>query len=99
MDLVFVINLLFTIILLSIPFWPKKYLFWGMIIVMLLGISWILFNGCPLVKFQTKKTTPSKELIMMLFPKSTAIDIVRYNYVFLMFIMFILFWRISKSEN
>ena len=94
MDFVFVINVAFSILLISIPFWPKKYLRYGIYIPILLGLSWILFHGCPLVPFQQTRTTPSKEMIKFFYPTIDKIQLVRLNYFGLMLILFFSLYKL-----
>jgi len=53
MDFLYTIHLLFLLITLSIPFWRKKYLQWGVYIPFLTAITWVIFDGCPITNIQT----------------------------------------------
>ena len=52
MDALFILHILLTTTLLSIPFWSVKYLQYGVYIPLIISIIWLLFNGCPLTKIQ-----------------------------------------------
>ena len=50
MNIIFIklLHLLFLIFFSSIPFWPKKYLKYGMFAPLTLATVWFIFEGCPL---------------------------------------------------
>ena len=50
MDIVLLFHLLLIVIFYSIPFWPIKYLQYGIYIPLTITIVWIIFGGCPLSK-------------------------------------------------
>lgn len=51
-DQLFILHFIFVIFFLSIPFWPLKYLKYGVFTPLILATIWIIFLGCPLTKFQ-----------------------------------------------
>ena len=52
MDILFCIHLLLIVILLSIPFWNRNYLKYGVYIPLIITILWLFFGGCPLTQIQ-----------------------------------------------
>ena len=52
-DFLYFIHFLFLLFTLSIPFWRKKYLQYGVYIPFLTSIIWVRFEGCPSTNIQT----------------------------------------------
>ena len=48
MDALWWLHLTFIVFFLSIPFWPLRYLRYGVWAPLALATVWILFTGCPL---------------------------------------------------
>lgn len=53
MDFLYTMHLLFLLMTLSIPFWSKKYLQWGVYIPFFTAMIWVIFDGCPITNIQT----------------------------------------------
>ena len=51
-DKLFILHFIFVIYFLSIPFWPIKYLKYGVYSPILLATIWVIFQGCPLTRYQ-----------------------------------------------
>jgi len=43
-----VLHLILNLLVLSIPFWPREWLKFGIWIPFALAVTWLLFDGCPL---------------------------------------------------
>ena len=70
MDLLFLIHLFLTFSLLTIPFWPIKYLEYGVYIPLILSIIWIIFNGCPFTRLhKIDSSSFSQDLLRFFIPK------------------------------
>lgn len=70
MDTLYIIHLLLSLTLLTIPFWPLEYLQYGVYIPLIIATIWILFNGCPLTKIQTNLNSDNftKEIFKYFIP-------------------------------
>ena len=70
MDILYIIHLLLSFALLTIPFWPLEYLQYGVYIPFMISTIWIIFNGCPLTKIQTNLNSDNftKELFKYFVP-------------------------------
>lgn len=53
MDILYALHVAISIALLSIPFWPHRYLQYGVYIPLGISLLWILCNGCPLTHAQS----------------------------------------------
>lgn len=53
MDAVYALHVVISLLLLTIPFWPYRYLRYGVYLPLVISTVWILFNGCPLTHTQT----------------------------------------------
>jgi hypothetical protein len=52
MDPVWILHVSFIVFFLSIPFWPVRYLKYGVFLPLALATVWIVFDGCPLTRIQ-----------------------------------------------
>ena len=70
MDFLYILHLLLSLTLLTIPFWPLDYLQYGVYIPLIIATIWILFNGCPLTKIQTNLNSDNftKEIFKYFIP-------------------------------
>lgn len=94
MDVVYLLNFLLTVFFVSMLFWDKKYLKYGLYLILIIGLAWIVFGGCPLVKYQKEKGTPLSDFLKYINPNITSIEIVKINYMILLTFMFIVSWRL-----
>ena len=53
MDTLYAIHLFIFLLILTVPFWPIKYLRYGVYIPFILSILWLVCQGCPLTHKQT----------------------------------------------
>jgi len=70
MDVLYIIHLLMTLTLLTIPFWSLNLLQYGVYIPLIISTIWIIFNGCPLTKIQTNLNSDNftKEILKFFMP-------------------------------
>jgi hypothetical protein len=99
MDILFIIHLLLTTTLLSIPFWPLNYLKYGVYIPLIISIIWLLFNGCPLTNIQDIESENfTQELLKPFIPNITTKHTEHFNTFLLLFITVIGFYRL-RGDN
>lgn len=99
MDVLFIIHLSLTLILLSIPFWSLEYLTYGIYIPLIISITWLFFNGCPLTKIQhIESETFTQEILKPVIPSITSKQTEHLNTFILLFITVIGFNKL-KSYN
>lgn len=100
MDALFALHLLIFGIILSIPLWPIPYLKYGIYVPILIAILWVVFNGCPLTKYQTNLNTPSftREIYAYIIPNITVATAERINTAALVFITMLGFRRLKCSN-
>lgn len=86
MDTLFWLHLIFIIFFLSIPFWPIKYLRYGVYAPLLLATIWIILNGCPLTQIQTNLNdeTFSRVLLKYFIPDVTEETTTRVTHYILL---------------
>jgi len=100
MDALFILHILLTTTLLSIPFWSVKYLQYGVYIPLIISIIWLLFNGCPLTKIQNIESESFvKELLKPIMPNITTKQTEHLNTFVLLLITVICFRRIINVKN
>ena len=70
MDILFILHILLSFTLITIPFWQIDYLKFGVYIPLIISASWIIFNGCPLTKIQKNLNSNSftKEIFKYFIP-------------------------------
>jgi hypothetical protein len=99
MDILFIIHLLLTTTLLSIPFWPLDYLKYGVYIPLIISIIWLFFNGCPLTNIQDIDSDSfTQELLKPFIPNITTKHTEHFNTFLLLFITVIGFYRL-RGDN
>lgn len=78
MSLVEIVHLLGILVLLSIPFWDKKYLAYGLFIPICIKIAQILFGGC---LFTIIQNDPGNQYFLKkyFFKNSSREDIINYE--------------------
>jgi hypothetical protein len=74
MDILYWVHLLILLGILSIPFWPKSWLMYGVYVPITISLIWLMFNGCPLTKQQTNISSKSftKEIYSIFVPNMTV---------------------------
>jgi hypothetical protein len=99
MDILFLIHLLFIIYFLSIPFWPIRYLQYGVYAPILLATIWIIFNGCPLTHVQRELNDEyfSRVLLKHIFPNISNESTVRVSYYLLLLVTVLGFKRLCVA--
>jgi hypothetical protein len=96
MDALFILHILLTITLLSIPFWSVDYLQYGVYIPIIISIIWLLFNGCPLTEIQNIKSESFiQEILKPIVPTITTKQTEHLNTFVLLLITVIGFHRIK----
>jgi hypothetical protein len=100
MDLLYVLHLLIFLFICSIPFWNIKYLKVGVYIPIILVITWIIFNGCPLTKVQKNLHGDSftKNLYKYIMPSITSNQANDVNTFTLLLITVIGFNRLRTTK-
>jgi len=88
-DLVWMLHLTFILFFMSIPFWPLKYLRFGVFVPLLLATVWILFDGCPLTQIQRDLNDEyfSKVLLKVFIPDITNEATARASYYILLLVV------------
>lgn len=86
MDLLYALHLLFVVFFLSIPFWSKSYLIYGLYAPILLSTIWIIFDGCPLTRVQYNLNDEyfSRVLLEKFIPNVTKETASRVSYYILL---------------
>ena len=96
MDPLFILHILLTVTLLSIPFWSVDYLQYGVYIPLIISIIWLLFNGCPLTAIQNIKSESFvQEILKPIVPNITTKQTEHINTFILLLITVIGFHRIK----
>jgi len=74
MDILYGLHLLILLGILSIPFWPKAWLMYGVYVPITISLIWVVFDGCPLTKYQTNLSSKSftKEVYSIFVPNITV---------------------------
>lgn len=90
-DILFWLHLLFLIFFLSIPFWPIRYLRWGVYFPVILATIWIIFDGCPLTRIQYNLNDEyfSRILLQYINPNITKEATARFSYYILLVVTII----------
>ena len=85
---------LFLFFMVSIVFWPKKYLMYGRWIPLILALGWIIFDGCPLNRFQEGLNDELfSQVILKRFVKFDKLQTTRFTHFILIVITAIAFYR------
>lgn len=99
MDILFIIHLLLLLIIASIPFWPIKYLEYGVYIPLILSLIWIFCDGCPLTKIhKTDSDTFSPDVLRFFIPNASEKLSQRINQFLLIAITVIGFRRLNNKK-
>jgi hypothetical protein len=100
MDILFILHLLLTVILLSIPFWHYNYLKYGVYIPLIITILWLFFGGCPLTQIQDiEKETFTLELLKSVLPNMKLQDAEHLNTFLLVLITVTGFYKLNKIKE
>ncbi len=96
MDAVFILHLGFILFFLSIPFWSKKYLRYGIFIPTILASIWIIFDGCPLTNIQRDLNDEyfSRILLRVFIPDISNEATARFSYYILLIVTIISYIRL-----
>ena len=99
MDSIFILHLLFIIFFLSVPFWPIKYLRYGVFTPIILATIWIVFDGCPLTHIQRDLNDEyfSRVLLRYFIPNISNESTVRLSYYILILVTVIGFMRLCPK--
>lgn len=85
-DFLFWFHLSFVVFFLSIPFWPRPYLRYGVYAPLLLATIWILFEGCPLTNIDVRLNDEyfSQILLQPFIPDISKEATARFTYYILL---------------
>jgi hypothetical protein len=98
MDLLFWIHLLLTFTLITIPFWPIKYLEYGVYIPLILSIIWIFFNGCPFTRFHKIDSSSFSQDILRFFIPDVSDKLTEHVNTFILLIITVSgFYRLRNA--
>ena len=100
MDTLYIIHILLTLTLFTIPFWPINYLKYGVYIPLLISTIWLMFNGCPLTKFQTNLDSDNftKEILKYFIPSISTKYTEHINTFILILVTVISFTRLCAKK-
>lgn len=81
MDILYVVHLFILLVIFSIPFWPISYLKYGVYVPITISLIWVVFNGCPVTKYQTnlKSKSFTKEIYSIFVPNITVKTVEHVN--------------------
>jgi hypothetical protein len=93
------LHLIFIIFFLSVPFWPIKYLRYGVFTPIILATIWIIFNGCPLTYIQRDLNDEyfSRILLRYFIPNISNEATVRFSYYILICVTVLGFIRLCPK--
>lgn len=99
MDVLFILHLIFIVFFLSVPFWPIKYLRFGVFTPIILATIWIIFDGCPLTHIQRDLNDEyfSRVLLRYFIPNISNESTVRFSYYILILVTVIGFIRLCPK--
>lgn len=99
MDSLFWFHLVFVIVIVSIPFWSLSWLRYGIYIPLLLSTGWIIFDGCPLTRFDRALNDElfSQVLLKPFFPNIDKLQTTRVTHFILLVATFIGFMRLCRK--
>lgn len=99
MDALFLLHLTFILFFLSVPFWPIKYLRYGVFTPLALATVWIVFDGCPLTFIQRDLNDEyfSRVLLKFFIPDITNETTSRFSYYILIFVTVVGFVRLCPN--
>lgn len=98
MDILFYVHLLLTLSLVTIPFWPIKYLEYGVYIPLLLSITWIIFNGCPFTRFHKIDSSSFSQDILSFFVSDVSEKCTEHVNTFILLVVTVVgFYRLRYS--
>lgn len=99
MDILFIIHILLTLTLLTIPFWPVDYLNYGVYIPLILSIIWLIFDGCPFSKLhKVDSSSFSQDLLRIFMPNVSDRMTEHLNTFILLSITILGFHKLNKIE-
>jgi len=100
MDFLYIIHLLLSLTLLTIPFWPLNYLKYGVYIPLFISTIWIIFDGCPLTKIQTNLDSDNftKEIFRFIMPNISTKYTEHINTFLLLLVTVIGFNRLYSKK-
>lgn len=92
-------HLAFLFFIVSIPFWPKKYLKYGVYIPLILTSIWVLFDGCPLTRFHygLNDEVFAQVLMKPIFPDIDKVQTTRITYWILILITVVSFLKLQDK--
>jgi len=97
MDLLFFLHLLLSLSIFTIPFWPIRYLKYGVFIPLFISATWILFDGCLLSKLHRIDSSSFTQNILRFFiPKASSRLSEHLNTFILLLITIISLYRLCK---
>jgi hypothetical protein len=101
MDILFLVHLIIIIFVLSIPFWSINYLRYGVYIPLILSITWILFDGCPITLVQKDLNDEyfSRVFLRYIKPNITNQETARISYFILLVITYIGMYRLCNNKT
>ncbi len=97
-DFLYITHAILLLCTLSIPFWPKKQLQWGVYIPFIIAASWVLFQGCFITNIQTNLTgdTFTHNLLSKIYPSITIPQTDNILYFTYLLITIVGFRRLCK---
>ena len=98
MDVLYIIHLILTLLLFTIPFWPLNYLKYGVYIPLIISTIWVIFNGCPLTQIQTNLDSDNftQEIFQYFIPDISSTFTEHINTFILILVTVIGFNRLRK---
>ncbi len=91
-----VFHFLFLLFIVSIPFWSKKYLKYGRWIPLILAFIWVLFDGCPLNRFDPSLNDELfSQVILKRFFNADKLQTTRVTHFILILITAVSFYKFS----
>lgn len=101
MDLLYGIHIVIILIFLSIPMWEAKYARYGVYAPIILAIIWIIFDGCPLTKYQPELGAGkfARVLIRPFWPTISDEQTMRVSYLALLAITITSMWKICPETS
>jgi hypothetical protein len=81
MDILYVVHLLILLLIVSIPFWSRSYLRYGVYVPITISLIWVVFDECPITKYQTNLSSESftKEIYSIFVPNITVKTVEHVN--------------------
>jgi len=97
MEFIFLLHLLLSLSIFTIPFWPIRYLKYGAFIPLFISATWILFDGCILSKLhKIDSSSFTLDILRFFIPNATLRLSQHVNTFILILITIISLYRLCK---